>query len=210
MIKAVISDLGGVFLNRGIWKFWDYLENEFGVDSEKAKNSFLKYYKSYFSGVISEEEFWEDFLDDVGLKEDWQKIRTILLNFFEPNEGMIELYRELRASGIKFILLSDQTKEWWPFLNNKFGIESYFDSTIVSALLGINKPNPSLGINEPKPKIYQIAIEASGAKPEECIFVDDMEHNLEPAKKMGTKTILFEDSEQLRKEFILLGIIKNN
>lgn len=191
MIKAVISDLGGVFLNRGIWKFWGYLEGKFGIGAEKAKNSFLKFYKPYFSGDISEEEFWNKFLLDIELKEDWLGLRAMLLDFFEPNGGMIELYKELRKDGKKLILLSDQTKEWWPFLNNKFKIESYFDSTIVSALVGINKPDP---------KIYEIAVEASGVKPEECIFIDDLEHNLEPAEKMGIKTILFEDSDQLKRE----------
>lgn len=198
MIKTIISDLGGVFLNRGIWKFWSYLEAKFEIESEKAKNSFLRYYKPYFSGEISEEDFWTKFLSDIELKEDWLGLRAMLLDFFEPNEGMPELYKELREDGKKLVLLSDQTKEWWPFLNNKFEIESYFDSTIVSALVGVNKPNP---------KIYQIAIEASGFKPEECLFIDDLEHNLEPAEKIGMKTILFKDSAQLKKQFIDMGII---
>jgi epoxide hydrolase-like predicted phosphatase len=191
MIKVIISDLGGVFLNRGIWKFWDYLEGEFEIQFEQGKNSFLKYYKSYFSGEISEEEFWDKFLTDIELEENWMGLRSILLNFFEPNEGMIELYKRLRSTGVKLILLSDQTKEWWVFLNNKFEIESHFDSTIVSALVGVNKPDP---------KIYQLAFEASNSKPEECLFIDDLEHNLIPARDMGIQTILFENSEQLKNE----------
>jgi putative hydrolase of the HAD superfamily len=191
MIKVIISDLGGVFLNRGIWKFWNYLESEFAIPFEQSKNSFLKYYKPYFSGEISEEEFWNKFLDDVELKEDWLELRSKLLDFFEPTEGMIELYKGLREKGKKLILLSDQTKEWWAFLNTKFQIESYFDSTIVSALVGINKPDPH---------IYQLAVEASDSKPDECLFVDDLEHNLKPASDMGIKTILFENPEQLKIE----------
>ncbi|HRY59994.1 MAG TPA: HAD family phosphatase [Patescibacteria group bacterium] len=198
MIKTIILDLGGVFLNRGIWKFWDYAGDRFGIGFEKAKDSFLKYYKEYFSGKISEEMFWKDYLSEIGIKEDWRKLKEILLDFFEPNEGMIELCKELRTNGIKLILLSDQTREWWPFLNDKFKIDSYFDSTIVSALVGVHKPDP---------KIYQMAVEVSGMKPEECIFVDDLEHNLEPAEKIGMKTIFFKDPKQLRGDLIRIGLI---
>lgn len=197
-IKAIISDLGGVFLNRGIWIFWSYLEKEFHIDSEKAKNSFLKYYKPYFSGQIPEEEFWGSLLEEIGLKEDWLELRSKLLDFFEVNEDVAKLYKKLRESGKKMVLLSDQTKEWWPFLNNKLGIESYFDDTIVSALVGVNKPDP---------KIYQLALEASGVKAEECIFIDDLESNLAPAEKIGIKTVLFESSEQLEKDLIRLEVL---
>lgn len=198
MIKAVISDLGGVFLNRGIWKFWSYLESQFGIDSKKATSIFLENYNSYFSGEISEEEFWNKLLKGIDLKEDWLRLRSTLLDFFEPNEGMIDLYKELREKGIRLVLLSDQTKEWWPFLNKKYDIESYFDKTIVSALIGVNKPDS---------KIYQLALEASEVNAEECVFIDDLEHNLKPANKLGMKTIFYKDIEQLKKELGSLGVL---
>jgi len=199
MIKAVISDLGGVFLNRGIWKFWYYVEKEYGISFEKVKSSFLRHYKPYFSGEISEEDFWNRFLNEIKLKEDWLELRSILLDFFEPNNGIIELYKKLRGKGIRLVLLSDQTKEWWPFLDNKYEIESYFDKTIVSALIGVNKPDP---------KIYQLALEASEAKPEECVFIDDLKHNLKPAERLGMKTVFYyKDTEQLKKELASFGVI---
>lgn len=83
-------------------------------------------------------------------------------------------------------------------MNNKYQIESYFDTTIVSALIGVNKPDP---------KIYQLALEASEVKTEECFFIDDLEHNLKPAEDLGMKTILYKDTEELKKDLISLGVI---
>jgi putative hydrolase of the HAD superfamily len=197
MIKTIISDLGGVVLNRGIWIFWDYLEKEFNIPFEKSKVSFLKYYKLYFSGEISEELFWTNYLKDLNLKRDWRELRTILLTSFKPNECVINFYRELREKGYELVLLSDQTKEWWPFLDKTFGISKHFDTTIVSALVGLYKPNQD---------IYELALTKSKSIAEECVFIDDLEKNLVPAKEMGMKTILFKDCKELKEKLNTLRI----
>ncbi|PIR04638.1 MAG: hypothetical protein COV57_03370 [Candidatus Liptonbacteria bacterium CG11_big_fil_rev_8_21_14_0_20_35_14] len=66
----------------------------------------------------------------------------------------------------------------------------YFDEVIISAEVGINKPDP---------KIYSLALDKIKSNPEESIFIDDLEKNLEPAKKLGIATILYENPKQLEK-----------
>ena len=97
--KTIISDLGGVYLNRGIWLFWDYLDRELGIPVEKGKTAFLSYYKEYFSGKIQEEDFWNKFLGNIDLKTDWKELRIKLLDLFAPNEGVANLYSQLRTRG---------------------------------------------------------------------------------------------------------------
>ena len=188
---TIISDLGGVFLNRGIWIFWDYLHNKYNIPVETAKLAFLKNYKHYFSGQISEEDFWYDFKKEINLTDDWHLLREKLLNLFEINNDMAQLYTKLRKNGFKIVLLSDQSKEWWRILDEKYKISSYFDFVVVSAIIGIHKPNP---------EIYKYALDKSESKPEECIFTDDLADNLTPAMEFGIETILFENSEQFKKE----------
>ena len=45
-------------------------------------------------------------------------------------------------------------------------------------------------------------LERLKVKANECIYIDDREVNLEPAKKLGMKTILFRNAKQLKKELI--------
>jgi putative hydrolase of the HAD superfamily len=188
---TIISDLGGVFLNRGIWLFWDYLHEKNNVPIEISKNAFLKNYKQYFSGKISEKDFWYDFVKETNLTEDWHLLREKLLNLFEINKDMAELYTNLRNKGFKVVLLSDQSKEWWPILDEKYKISSYFDFVIVSAIVGLHKPDP---------EIYKYALKESDSMSKECIFTDDLSDNLFPAKELGIETILFENSKQFKKE----------
>ena len=199
MIKALIFDLGGVVLNRGLWLFRDYLTKTYGVTDEDTISIFIKrYYKPYFSGKINEEEFWRCSLKDLGIKADWAGLKQKLLDFYEPNEGMFDLLSSLKGKGYKTVLLSDQTKEWWPYLNKKYNIEPHFDYCIISAKVGVHKPDE---------RIYRIALEKSQTSAENSVFIDDLEKNLVPARKLGVKTILYKDTEQLKKELISLGIL---
>lgn len=196
-IRTIIFDLGGVYLNRGIWIFRKkYLVGKYGIDEDLARDSFLRHYKQYFSGKIGEEEFWKRHLKDINLGVDWNILREELLESFEPQKGMPNLISKLRKN-YKVGLLSDQTKEWWPYLDKKYGISGNFDFVIISSLTGFHKPQP---------EIYKIAIENANCGAEECLFIDDLENNLVPARDLGMKTILFENPKQIKKDLENLGI----
>jgi putative hydrolase of the HAD superfamily len=113
---------------------------------------------------------------------------------------MANYYSNLRSKGIKLVLLSDQSKEWWPYLDEKLKISQNFDVVIVSSFIGLHKPNPD---------IYKYALDKSQSLAEECIFVDDIDYNLTPAKELGMSVILYESSDQAISEFSKFGLIPN-
>ncbi len=57
-----------------------------------------------------------------------------------------------------------------------------------------------LGFIKPEKKIYEIALEKTNSNPEECLFIDDQERVLIPAREMGMKTIRFNSIVQLKEE----------
>ncbi len=199
-IKTILFDLGGVYLNRGIWIFRkDYLVKNFNVTNQQVIDVMIKkYYKPYFSGKMSEDEFWKKSLKDLNIKADWKDLRKKLLDSFDPQEGMPKLVRGLREN-YRIGLLSDQTKEWWSYLDKKYQISDNFDFTIISYKTGFHKPQS---------EIYEIVIKESRDKPEEILFIDDLEHNLEPAKKLGIKTLLFKNPTQIKEDLKNLGVTK--
>lgn len=198
MIKTLIFDLGGVVLNRGLWLFRKYLIKTYSVTDEQTINILIKkYYGNYFSGKMTEENYWNYSLKDLGITADWKKLKLQLLNYYKPNDGMFDLLDTIRIKGYKCILLSDQTKDWWFELNKKWHIESHFDECIISAIIGINKPDE---------QIYQIALEKSKTLAKDALFIDDLEDNLVPARKLGLKTILFRNTNQLYKDLASFGI----
>jgi len=190
-IKTILFDLGGVYLNRGMWIAEEKFSKRYGIPMKNIVESLIKKnYKNYFSGKVSEEEYLTTFLRDIGVEEDWKKISKEIVSSFEPQKGMPELVKKLRES-YKVGLLSDQTREWWPYLDEKYKISDNFDFTIISYKTGFHKPQT---------EIYEVAIKKAKCKPEEILFIDDLQHNLEPAKDLGMKTLLFENPDQIKKE----------
>jgi putative hydrolase of the HAD superfamily len=63
-----------------------------------------------------------------------------------------------------------------------------------------------LGLRKPEEGIYRVALEVTQRKPEECLFIDDRELNLESARQLGMRTIHFQDAAQLRRDLAAAGV----
>jgi putative hydrolase of the HAD superfamily len=66
------------------------------------------------------------------------------------------------------------------------GIRRHFDRIVDVRDLGYNC--------KPEPSAYQIICELIGARPEECLLIEDNMRNLEPAKALGMMTVLVPDN----------------
>ena len=76
-------------------------------------------------------------------------------------------------------------------LMRRYGIPEFYDEIISAGETGYAKPNP---------KIFEEALKRLNAKAEECIFVDDTEENIEAARTLGMKVILYRDFVAFRAE----------
>ena len=108
-----------------------------------------------------------------------------------PVEGMEELIVELKEKGYGIYLLSNASlrqHEYWP----RVPASRYFDGTLISADVGLVKPQP---------EIYRLLCETFSLQPDECVFVDDAIHNAEGACFCGLHPIVFHnDVAELRQK----------
>ena len=63
-----------------------------------------------------------------------------------------------------------------------------------------------LGVRKPEEGIYKLALEVTQRNPDECLFIDDRELNLECAQQMQMRTIHFQDAVQLRRDLAANGV----
>jgi HAD superfamily hydrolase (TIGR01509 family) len=64
-----------------------------------------------------------------------------------------------------------------------------------------------IGLRKPHKEIYLFALNKLNAKPRECIFIDDKPENIQPAKALGIKTILYRQNlNELKQKLKKLGI----
>jgi len=197
MIKAVIFDLSGVIVTR----FSDMgkrLEPLLNMGSKEIHLRFKDEEFQYFlKGTITEDEYWRRIIKKNNWKINVSSLKKVRRESFKEIEGTKKIIKVLKEKGIKLGLLSSHTKEWVDFIRRKFDYEKYFDSILYSYQVGYVKPEK---------KFYEDIIKKLQVEPEYCIYIDDKEKYLEPAKELGMKTILFKSAKQLERELSALSI----
>ncbi|WP_274030765.1 HAD-IA family hydrolase [Streptomyces sp. MMBL 11-1] len=111
---------------------------------------------------------------------------------------MDALARSARAAGHRLALLSNSfgLDPFNPY--EHVGVWDVFDVHVVSELVGLAKPDPS---------IYQLALDLIGLPAERCVFVDDHAINLPPAAELGIATVHATDEDTAVAELeALLGL----
>ena len=201
MIKAVLFDYGGVLkiahpLSMDTPKIFDITQEEFYSIVEKR----LEFIIAAEKGALSDEEVWEKLSVLVGKPAPSNAVGLAQKSYRETFvfiPEMLDLAKKLRDEGIKIGILSNIYKFEADVIREKNGYAG-FEPVILSYEVGAAKPEL---------EIYLLALEKTGVNPEECIFIDDKEKNLSPAKKLGMKTVLFQNSKHAIRE--VLNIIEN-
>src|SRR3989344_500849 len=108
-----------------------------------------------------------------------QKVNTILIKFLEKIKRKYALYS-----------LSNIDEECYKETKRK-GIYKVFKKNYRSYLTGIEKPDK---------KAFLMVLKEEELNPEQTIFVDDKQKNLDAAKKLGMKTVIFKNNSQFFKD----------
>jgi len=108
-----------------------------------------------------------------------------------PIQEMIELFHEVKAKGCKAFILSNMPQEMYQELSAAHEFLSQADGHVISYEAKAVKPMP---------QIYRILLERYALKPEECLFIDDLEDNILAAKRCGISGIVCRSPQQVRKE----------
>jgi epoxide hydrolase-like predicted phosphatase len=197
MIRCVISDMGKVILHfdRGI--FYEKIAGFCPYSKDKVKELTLQNFDivvSFNEGAISPEEFYRKVISKLKAKIGYDEFYAIYSDVFFLNSPVLDIMKRLKRR-YKLILLSNTDVMHFTFIKKKFPEILIFDDYILSYEVGAMKPDP---------RIYEEALKRTGFKPEECLFIDDMEENIKSAQKLGIKVILMEPRTDL--EAVLRGM----
>jgi putative hydrolase of the HAD superfamily len=112
-----------------------------------------------------------------------------------PDEPMLAAVRAARENGVKTGLISNS---WGTRRYDRALLEELFDGIVISGEVGMRKPAPEM---------YVMGAERIGVPPAECVFVDDLPFNLEPAAELGMATVHHTTSDGTIEELErLLGV----
>ena len=175
---VLYDDLEGVF-GQVSKRMTEYISKKLNLSLEKAKELQTNYFHKYntsLNGLMIHH--------DINPQEFLKYVHDINLDFLKKD---LKLRKELLELKTKKFVFTNGSHEHASNITKTLGIsdlfDGFFDITDCNFI-----PKPSI---EP----YKKLIDKFNIKPSETVFIEDIAINLEPAKKLGMKTVWLKNNE---------------
>lgn len=208
-IKAVIFDIGGVLSLGSLLKrprkegrpqagAHEDIAKKFKVTMDQYFDAIDSVYADSIVGKIPKNKVLEIMARN--LKTTPRTLEKAYIKaykaHFKKNKQLYNLAFKLKKKGYKIAILSDQNYMSEEVLAPKKLMDK-FDVVVISTQVKMRKPDP---------KIYNFVLKKLKLPAKSTVFIDNQKWNIIPAKKLGMKTILYQDYEQTKKELEILGV----
>ena len=191
--QAVIFDLGGTLSRSSAWEEYRNAARQVAVICSASVEKFVELWFAHSAGLgtglyANYQDYIRYICKLMNLNVPYNLISLAAAipvsvtrqQITTPREGAIELLSYLKANNYKIGLISDcftDVPEIW----NETPFAPYFDATVFSCKVGMNKANP---------QIFRIALEKLGVQPEDCVYIaDGMRNELANAAGLGMTAI---------------------
>ena len=179
MVKHIIFDVMGVIFTVGDDVERLLIPYVHSLKPDTSDQNIRNLYSAASLGKIVSHDLWAQLGFD---KADIPVIeRNYLEKSFTLDAGFLPCAKALK-NRYSIVLLSNDVSSFSRYLRVFHGIEPLIDAAFISGDLGVRKPDP---------RIFNIALETLGARPSECLFVDDYPERVDAARELGICSVLF-------------------
>ena len=190
IIRALIWDMGGVLLRTEDKTSRKKMAKKFGLEIFDLENAVFESETARMAsiGKISAVQHWEAVAKYFGLND--VELADFKKDFWAGDLMDYELLEFIGSTrpALKTALLSNAWSDARCEIGEPTGLLSYFDVSIFSAEVFLAKPDP---------QIYLLVLEKLGVLPEEAVFIDDMERNVQAANNLGIYGLRFFSHQQI-------------
>ncbi len=201
-IRVVFFDYGNVISRNQSSDLRVEMRKLSGLDEAAFESQYTRHRRPYDAGLISAEEYWRRILGDPDECIRRNRIEALInldiKSWEEVDEEMIDLARSLKNRGLIVGILSNMPVVMDRYLERNKEWYRLFRPKVISGHIRTAKPDP---------EIYAYAEKAAGHRPEEILFIDDMEENIRAAAEAGIQVHHFEGAAKLLR-FLRDGIIE--
>lgn len=195
-IQNIIFDVGNVLIDFCWEKTCETLGFSQEVITAFGRNMILSdMWNRLDEGIISQEDAINQFIEAMPSYE--KEIRLFwdnAVSFVEEYDYAYDMIMTLKKKGYQIYLLSNYPLEMYKLHWPTFRFFKEVDGYVVSAVEQIRKPDI---------RIYECLCQRYGLMPEQCLFFDDRQDNVDAAKTAGMEAVLFKGYETVAD--LLLG-----
>ena len=112
-------------------------------------------------------------------------------------DDTLAVVAELRGQSVPLYVISNWSSETWRHAEHYPFLE-WFNGVVISGLEGVAKPDR---------RIFDITCERYKLTPAQCVFIDDIDDNVNTACNLGFTGIHFKDTWSLREQLVELGLL---
>ena len=198
-VTHVFFDVGGVLGTNG----WDREQRgaavrHFGLDAAELEDRHVESIAILEQGRMTLDEYLRCAVFYRPRPFTAEQFKAYMLAQSTPFPESIDMVRGLVRTGrYRLMTINNESAELNQHRLDQFGLRELVLAFFSSCWVGILKPAQ---------RIYQVALAMSQADPEQSVFIDDRERNLEPARSLGMQTIRFTDAATLRQDLAGLGV----
>jgi epoxide hydrolase-like predicted phosphatase len=181
--KALIIDFGGVlttdlFASMRAFAEGEGLERDALVRLVTVDPDGKELLAALERGDIVQRAFEREIGLRLGVSD--ENLEARIMADLRPNELMLSTVAEIRSAGYRVAILS-----------NTWGLEPYsvYDGYDLSARCDVLIYSEQVRLRKPDPRIFRLTADRLGVAPHGCVFVDDVAHNLGPARQMGMTVV---------------------
>ena len=199
-MRAVIFDFGMVLTGLPDAKAHAEMLRITGLEPERFEKFYWADRHAYDEGKLTGLGFWQKLVRDAGLSlpdstiEELNRWDARMWTTVDP--AMLAWQRQLKQDGILTAVLSNIGDSVHQSLEREFDWLADFDVLVWSYKLGIAKPDPA---------IFHYALNHLGTAAEETLFIDDKPVNVEAARALGMKAMVYTSFTALRYDLLDQG-----
>jgi putative hydrolase of the HAD superfamily len=202
-ITAVIFDLGRVLVNVDTQRLWTFFfEQVEPKDTQRALAQIMAdpMMVQYSIGQLDSKAFHRQLCDNYGLTLSFAQFASRWCDIFSPIPGMDEIVKSLGGK-VRLGLLSDTDPLHWNYIKANYPLMNCFAKPTLSFEIGAMKPSR---------ESYLAAAKNTNTEVSRCLFIDDLQNNVDGAVAAGMRAIRFENVEQLRGHFQIRQFLIDN
>jgi len=197
-IRALFWDVGGVLLTNA----WDHEERDLAVErfllsKPECEARHKELVIAFEEGKVTLDDYLERTVFYQPRTFTREEFKQFIFSLSRPKPQCLELARNLSGKYVMAVI-NNESRELNQYRIQKFELAEVFDVFVSSCFVGLRKPDE---------RIYRLALNITQHLPEECVFIDDRPENLTGAEKVGIKTVLVKDAQQLRRDLQALGVV---